>query len=129
MEIKFRRKDLVKTMRRVDPVYMSLAERLGESPTSILITALYGFVLRPQPCPCLARSYISGGSMCAFAVVLHLMLIVSSSLHSLRRRVNHSLLRSISHSPVSPAQLIDFPPGSEQLGSKAVWALCFRRIG
>ena len=31
VEIKFRRKDLVKTMRRVDPVYLSLAERLGES--------------------------------------------------------------------------------------------------
>ncbi|GCB68953.1 hypothetical protein scyTo_0000973 [Scyliorhinus torazame] len=29
VEIKFRKKDLVKTMRRVDPVYMSLAERLG----------------------------------------------------------------------------------------------------
>uniref|UniRef100_A0AAY4EC52 acetyl-CoA carboxylase n=1 Tax=Denticeps clupeoides TaxID=299321 RepID=A0AAY4EC52_9TELE len=29
VEIKFRRKDLVKTMRRVDPVYMGLAERLG----------------------------------------------------------------------------------------------------
>lgn len=29
MEIRFRRKDLVKTMRRVDPVYISLAERLG----------------------------------------------------------------------------------------------------
>ncbi|NXE06549.1 ACAC carboxylase, partial [Lophotis ruficrista] len=29
VEIKFRRKDLVKTMRRVDPVYMHLAERLG----------------------------------------------------------------------------------------------------
>uniref|UniRef100_A0A671V4E8 acetyl-CoA carboxylase n=1 Tax=Sparus aurata TaxID=8175 RepID=A0A671V4E8_SPAAU len=29
VEIKFRRKDLVKTMRRVDPVYTSLAERLG----------------------------------------------------------------------------------------------------
>lgn len=29
VEIKFRRKDLVKTMRRVDPVYMRLAERLG----------------------------------------------------------------------------------------------------
>uniref|UniRef100_A0A3B4B461 Uncharacterized protein n=1 Tax=Periophthalmus magnuspinnatus TaxID=409849 RepID=A0A3B4B461_9GOBI len=29
VEIKFRRKDLVKTMRRVDPIYMSLAERLG----------------------------------------------------------------------------------------------------
>ncbi|XP_010113790.1 PREDICTED: acetyl-CoA carboxylase, partial [Chlamydotis macqueenii] len=28
VEIKFRRKDLVKTMRRVDPVYMHLAERL-----------------------------------------------------------------------------------------------------
>ena len=31
VEIKFRKKDLVKTMRRVDPVYMGLAERLGES--------------------------------------------------------------------------------------------------
>lgn len=30
VEIKFRRKDLVKTMRRVDPVYMGLAERLGK---------------------------------------------------------------------------------------------------
>lgn len=29
VEIKFRRKDLVKTMRRVDPVYMGLAEKLG----------------------------------------------------------------------------------------------------
>ncbi|NXR84120.1 ACAC carboxylase, partial [Pycnonotus jocosus] len=29
VEIRFRRKDLVKTMRRVDPVYISLAERLG----------------------------------------------------------------------------------------------------
>ncbi|XP_037125079.1 acetyl-CoA carboxylase 1 isoform X2 [Syngnathus acus] len=29
VEIKFRRKDLVKTMRRVDPIYMSLAESLG----------------------------------------------------------------------------------------------------
>uniref|UniRef100_A0A8C4V180 Acetyl-CoA carboxylase alpha n=1 Tax=Falco tinnunculus TaxID=100819 RepID=A0A8C4V180_FALTI len=29
VEIKFRRKDLVKTMRRVDPVYIRLAERLG----------------------------------------------------------------------------------------------------
>lgn len=37
VEIKFRRKDLVKTMRRVDPVYMGLAERLGESSSSILI--------------------------------------------------------------------------------------------
>ncbi|RXM96834.1 Acetyl-CoA carboxylase [Acipenser ruthenus] len=30
VEIKFRKKDLVKTMRRVDPVYSKLAERLGE---------------------------------------------------------------------------------------------------
>ncbi|CAB1316204.1 unnamed protein product, partial [Coregonus sp. 'balchen'] len=29
VEIKFRKKDLVKTMRRVDPVYLGLAERLG----------------------------------------------------------------------------------------------------
>lgn len=40
VEIKFRRKDLVKTMRRVDPVYMGLAEKLGEPRTSILIIAL-----------------------------------------------------------------------------------------
>lgn len=31
VEIKFRKKDLVKTMRRVDPVYIRLAERLGTS--------------------------------------------------------------------------------------------------
>uniref|UniRef100_A0A8C0FUY7 acetyl-CoA carboxylase n=1 Tax=Bubo bubo TaxID=30461 RepID=A0A8C0FUY7_BUBBB len=31
VEIKFRRKDLVKTMRRVDPIYIRLAERLGTS--------------------------------------------------------------------------------------------------
>lgn len=30
VEIKFRKKDLVKTMRRVDPIYMGLAERLGK---------------------------------------------------------------------------------------------------
>lgn len=30
VEIKFRRKDLVKTMRRVDPIYTGLAERLGK---------------------------------------------------------------------------------------------------
>lgn len=41
VEIKFRRKDLVKTMRRVDPVYMGLAERLGESSFSILTTVLH----------------------------------------------------------------------------------------
>ncbi|KAB1266555.1 Acetyl-CoA carboxylase 1 [Camelus dromedarius] len=34
VEIKFRRKDLVKTMRRVDPVYIHLAERLGMSARS-----------------------------------------------------------------------------------------------
>ncbi|ELW61752.1 Acetyl-CoA carboxylase 1 [Tupaia chinensis] len=32
VEIKFRRKDLVKTMRRVDPVYIRLAERLARQP-------------------------------------------------------------------------------------------------
>lgn len=30
VEIKFRKKDLVKTMRRVDPIYVRLAERLGK---------------------------------------------------------------------------------------------------
>lgn len=64
-----------------------------------------------------------------FTVVLHLVLIVSSSLLSLERRVNHSLLRSITHSPVSPVQPIDFPLGSEQLWPSAVLALCFGRTG
>lgn len=39
VEIKFRRKDLVKTMRRVDPVYTGLAEKLGESPGLTLSAA------------------------------------------------------------------------------------------
>lgn len=30
MEIKFRKKDLIKTMRRIDPVYKKLVEQLGE---------------------------------------------------------------------------------------------------
>lgn len=30
VEIKFRRKDLLKTMKRLDPVYASLAEELGK---------------------------------------------------------------------------------------------------
>lgn len=30
MEIKFRKKDLVKTMRRIDTVYAKLAEQLGK---------------------------------------------------------------------------------------------------
>lgn len=45
VEIKFRRKDLVKTMRRVDPVYMGLAERLGESSSSILIKSPQVFLI------------------------------------------------------------------------------------
>ena len=32
VEIKFRRKDLLKTMRRIDSVYGRLAEQLGTSP-------------------------------------------------------------------------------------------------
>lgn len=39
VEIKFRRKDLVKTMRRVDPIYTGLAEKLGESRRSSSISA------------------------------------------------------------------------------------------
>ncbi|XP_058853804.1 acetyl-CoA carboxylase isoform X3 [Acipenser ruthenus] len=35
VEIKFRKKDLVKTMRRVDPVYSKLAERLGTPELSV----------------------------------------------------------------------------------------------
>lgn len=30
VEIKFRKKDLVKTMRRIDPIYSQLAEQLGK---------------------------------------------------------------------------------------------------
>lgn len=60
--------------------------------------------------------------MCAFTVVLYLVLIVSSSALSPGRRVNHSLLRSITGSPVFPVQPIDFPSGSEQLWSNAVCA-------
>lgn len=78
VEIKFRKKDLVKTMRRVDPIYMSLAERLGEPSTQFLIIALYRYLCavklilissvfsRPSA---LRRSNISSGSMCA--VVLY----------------------------------------------------------
>lgn len=121
VEIKFRKKDLVKTMRRVDPVYMSLAERLGESSTSNPIIAPYGCLCLPLPCPHFSEEqYIR--CMCALPVVLYLASIVSSLLQSPPgRRVNHSLLRSITCSHVSPAQPIDFPPGSEQLWSNAVW--------
>lgn len=50
VEIKFRRKDLVKTMRRVDPVYMGLAEKLGKFLSlSILIIALFGRLCLPPP--------------------------------------------------------------------------------
>lgn len=34
VEIKYRRKDLLKTMRRLDPVYAGLAEQLGKPQTS-----------------------------------------------------------------------------------------------
>lgn len=56
VEIKFRRKDLVKTMRRVDPVYTGLAERLGESPGLSLWAA--GLVLSTgsSPAHCLCSS-------------------------------------------------------------------------
>lgn len=65
--------------------------------------------------------------MHAFAVVLHSVLMVSSSpLSPHGRRVNHILLRSITRSPASPVQPIDFPPGSEELWSDAVWAPCLR---
>lgn len=30
MEIKYRKKDLIKTMRRIDPVYKKLVEQLGK---------------------------------------------------------------------------------------------------
>lgn len=125
VEIKFRRKDLVKTMRRVDPIYTSLAEKLGESSTSILIIALLLVSLAPSALSSFQKmSNISGGSMCAFTVALYLALIVSSSLHSLGRRVNHSLLRSITSSPVSPAQPIDFP-----LGLRATVVQCCVGLG
>lgn len=60
VEIKFRRKDLVKTMRRVDPVYTGLAERLGESGLSSSrshycagVCALFGFLTGSSPALCL----------------------------------------------------------------------------
>ena len=40
VEIKFRRKDLLKTMRRLDSVYASLVEQLGKSSFSQLIQPL-----------------------------------------------------------------------------------------
>lgn len=58
VEIKFRRKDLVKTMRRVDPVYTGLAERLGESGLFCShadcragASALFGFLTGSSPAP------------------------------------------------------------------------------
>lgn len=122
VEIKFRRKDLVKTMRRVDPVYLSLAERLGESSCLILIIALYRGLHPPRPCPHFSNT--SDGSMHAFTAVL--VLIVSSLLFAPGRCVNHILLRTITGSSAQP---IDFPLSSEQLWSDAVWALCFGRTG
>lgn len=75
----------------------------------------------------LATITISGGGMLAFAVVLHFVLMVSSSpLSPHGRRVNHIPLRSITRSPASPVQPIDFPPGSEELWSDAMWAPCLR---
>lgn len=119
----------MKTMRRVDPVYMGLAERLGECSTSILIIAFYGCLRPLSPVLILVRSNISAGSMCALTAVLCLMLIVSSSLLPPGRHVNHGLLRSITGSPVAPTQPIDFPPGSEQLWPDAPCALRFGRTG
>lgn len=123
VEIKFRKKDLVKTMRRVDPVYMSLAERLGEPSTSDLIIALHGCLFPTQPCPHFSKRAIHQVGVRAFLPsfftprwLYHLLCF------SLGRCVNHSLLRSI-HS--FPAQCIDFPPGSVKRWScaDAVWAL------
>uniref|UniRef100_A0A8B9GNM9 acetyl-CoA carboxylase n=1 Tax=Amazona collaria TaxID=241587 RepID=A0A8B9GNM9_9PSIT len=45
VEIKFRRKDLVKTMRRVDPIYIRLAERLG---TSVVVLRRWHRVVIPH---------------------------------------------------------------------------------
>jgi len=56
--------------------------------------------------------------MCAFTVLLYLVLIVSSSLHSLGRRVSHSPLRSITNAPV---QSIDFHLGQYYTGL-VLWA-------
>lgn len=121
VEIKFRKKDLVKTMRRVDPVYMSLAERLGESSTSNPIIAPYGCLCLPLPCPHFSEEqYIR--CMCALPVVLYLASIVSSLLQSSPGDVSITAcsdqspaLMSLLHS------LLIFPPGSEQLWSNAVW--------
>lgn len=130
VEIKFRRKDLVKTMRRVDPVYMGLAERLGEPSFSILILALYGCLHPPRPRPHFSKEqYIRWEHACFRCGSLFCFDRIIFTALSPGRRVNHLLLGSITGSPVSPAWPIDFPRGSEQLWSNAVWALCCRLTG
>ena len=51
VEIKFRRKDLVKTMRRVDPVYTGLAERLGQFTTGVCSPQVLNWVQQNSPEP------------------------------------------------------------------------------
>lgn len=83
VEIKFRRKDLVKTMRRVDPVYTSLAERLGEFCLDDFFSHSYPIFF----CFLFLEEIIYA---CVYAgFVPHFDLIVSSSPLSLGRRVNH----------------------------------------
>lgn len=79
VEIKFRRKDLVKTMRRVDPVYMGLAEKLGELSLWNLIITLPGWSFSPSA-SVLTRSDISGGSIHTFVVVPYFDRIIFTAL-------------------------------------------------
>lgn len=45
VEIKYRRKDLLKTMRRLDSVYAGLAEQLGKLPSlTHTFTCIFSFV-------------------------------------------------------------------------------------
>lgn len=55
MEIKFRKKDLVKTMRRVDPVYMGLAEKLGRL---ILLLRFRRNIINPNYSKCFLLIHI-----------------------------------------------------------------------
>lgn len=106
VEIKFRRKDLVKTMRRVDPVYMGLAEKLGKFLSlSILIIALFGRLCLPPLwlVLILVRSNLSGGSMCAaFSVFLGVDRIIFDALpgetcQSRPVQINHRPSSSLPH--------------------------------
>lgn len=121
MEIKFRRKDLVKTMRRVDPVYTGLAERLGESSASVPIIALYGCLCPPRPCPHFSKEqYIRWGHVCfrcrsLFGVdCIVFTALPRETCQSQPAQINHQL------SCLSCTAYRFFAPASEQQWSNAL---------